>query len=732
MSGSVELRAVSKSYGTGAAEVHALRDATWSVADGRARRDHGTERLGQEHAAHDRRQPRGADQRRGAHRRASALDACPARTGPACAAARSATCSRTSTSSPGLTALENVALPMELDGVRARAAAAVAMDALEELGLAERADRFPDELSGGERQRVAIARAVVGERNVLLADEPTGALDSVNGEGVMRVLRAACQRGAAGIVVTHDAQLAAWADRIVFLRDGRVIDQTAPVPGPEVLLEPGAPRMSLAARRAVVRWSWRMFRREWRQQLLVLSLLTLTVAGSIFGAVAARSLAPDRDGEFGTRDPHAHARRASDPAELDADPRRAARPVRPDRRDRPAGGSPCRARSTPSSTAARIPTGPTARRCSALRSGRYPRGDEIALTDGAAASLGVAVGDHLGLDGVDRTVVGIVENPADIDDEFALVAPGDPARDDADRAGADTTEDGLDDGCPPASAGWTTAATTRRTVAAVGALGLAVVVSILVCLVAAAGFVVVAQRRLRQLGMLAVDRRHRTSPPAGGRWPTASSSAPSPPLAGAGARRRGLDRRRPDASSRRPGTGSTASTCPGGSSPPAWASRSSPRPRPRGGRAAPSPGFPIHLALSSRPPGPRPVHRSASGGRRPRRRSASPASPSASTRRRRRRTWRWSCPGSPSLVVGILLISPARGEDPRADRPEVADRRRLALRDLARNQARSGVALAAITLSLGLAVTTVIVAGSGRALPQRGQPLRPAAAGPAG
>ena len=57
----------------------------------------------------------------------------------------------------------------------------------------------------------------------------------------MRVLRAACRRGAAGIVVTHDAQLAAWADRIVFLRDGRVIDQTAPVPGPEVLLEPGTP-----------------------------------------------------------------------------------------------------------------------------------------------------------------------------------------------------------------------------------------------------------------------------------------------------------------------------------------------------------------------------------------------------------------------------------------------------------------------------------------------------------
>ena len=97
---------------------------------------------------------------------------------------------------------------------------------------------IPDELSGGERQRVAIARAVVGDRRLLLADEPTGALDSVNGEGVMRVVRAACKRGVAGVVVTHDAQLASWADRVVFLRDGRVVDQTTTVPGPEALLAP--------------------------------------------------------------------------------------------------------------------------------------------------------------------------------------------------------------------------------------------------------------------------------------------------------------------------------------------------------------------------------------------------------------------------------------------------------------------------------------------------------------
>jgi putative ABC transport system ATP-binding protein len=140
---------------------------------------------------------------------------------------------------PGLTALENVTLPLELDGIRAKAARATGLKAIEELGVAERADRYPDELSGGERQRVAIARAIVGERGLLLADEPTGALDSVNGEAVMRLLRAAAHRGVAGVVVTHEAQLASWADRVVFLRDGRVVDQTVAPPGPESLLAAG-------------------------------------------------------------------------------------------------------------------------------------------------------------------------------------------------------------------------------------------------------------------------------------------------------------------------------------------------------------------------------------------------------------------------------------------------------------------------------------------------------------
>jgi putative ABC transport system ATP-binding protein len=129
---------------------------------------------------------------------------------------------------------------LELDGIGAKKARIVGMQALEELGISDRASHFPDELSGGERQRVAIARAVVGDRHLLLADEPSGALDSVNAEAVIRLVRAACQRGVAGVIVTHDAQLASWADRVVFLRDGRVVDQTMPLAGPESLLTPEA------------------------------------------------------------------------------------------------------------------------------------------------------------------------------------------------------------------------------------------------------------------------------------------------------------------------------------------------------------------------------------------------------------------------------------------------------------------------------------------------------------
>ncbi|MEV4556107.1 ABC transporter ATP-binding protein [Kitasatospora sp. NPDC049285] len=127
---------------------------------------------------------------------------------------------------PALTAAENIALPRELDGLSTRAARREALAALAELGIGELADRFPDDMSGGQQQRVAIARALIGERRLVLADEPTGALDSTTGEAVLSVLRARCDAGAAAMMVTHEARHAAWADRVVFLRDGLLVDET--------------------------------------------------------------------------------------------------------------------------------------------------------------------------------------------------------------------------------------------------------------------------------------------------------------------------------------------------------------------------------------------------------------------------------------------------------------------------------------------------------------------------
>ena len=143
---------------------------------------------------------------------------------------------------------------------------------------------------------------MVGNRRLLLADEPSGALDSVNAQEVMRVLHEACKdAGMTAMVVTHDAQLASWADRVVFLRDGRVTDQTAPAPGPEsrpgtvpvsvtAVTERPAQRMpngGVPARRAVIRWAIRLLRREWRQQLLILALITVAVGATVVASAVA-------------------------------------------------------------------------------------------------------------------------------------------------------------------------------------------------------------------------------------------------------------------------------------------------------------------------------------------------------------------------------------------------------------------------------------------------------------
>jgi putative ABC transport system ATP-binding protein len=138
-----------------------------------------------------------------------------------------------------LTAGENVALPLELDGMGVRQARRTAAAALAEVDLGGSEGRFPDELSGGQQQRVAIARALIGQRRLILADEPTGALDSQTGEAVLRLLRAKVDRGAAGVLVTHEARHAAWADRVIFLRDGVIVDTSGPLDQADELLPSG-------------------------------------------------------------------------------------------------------------------------------------------------------------------------------------------------------------------------------------------------------------------------------------------------------------------------------------------------------------------------------------------------------------------------------------------------------------------------------------------------------------
>jgi len=127
-----------------------------------------------------------------------------------------------------LTALENVMLPLELEGVRTRDARGQAREALAAVRLTEHLDRFPDDFSGGQQQRIAVARALAGRRRLILADEPTGALDTVTGDQVIELLAGMPARdGAAVVLVTHEPRYASWADRVVFLRDGRIVDQSS-------------------------------------------------------------------------------------------------------------------------------------------------------------------------------------------------------------------------------------------------------------------------------------------------------------------------------------------------------------------------------------------------------------------------------------------------------------------------------------------------------------------------
>jgi putative ABC transport system permease protein len=482
----------------------------------------------------------------------------------------------------------------------------------------------------------------------------------------------------------------------------------------------------VAARRAVIRWAVRLFRREWRQQLLVLGLLTFAVGAAMVGATAAYNAVPSPAGDFGTATARLRIPRAT--------PEQVATRVATARQN--AGTIEVIAHESvpvPGSVdsldvRAQDPHGPLGASMLALRTGRYPTATtEVAVTDKAATLLKVKVGSTLALEGGSRTVVGLVENPAKLDDEFVLASPQslDPPQSvaillrgtDAQVAGAA----GLPRAGGPAFSGGGVISTTDRGVATTVAfrrgndqkvaaalvLLVAVVVLLLVALVAAAGFVVLAQRRLRQLGMMAAvgasDRHLRLVVMANGLLVGAVAA-----VVGTVAALLGwlvLAPRLERAANHRIdlfnvplwvlGAGMLLAVLTAAAAA-WWPARAMAR-------------VPITQALSSRPPRP-PLAR----------RSALAAVvllaagfvclSSAVDVNRDHVSVLLLIPGTLAIAFGVLFVTPLaiRGLAATARRWPVAAR--LALRDLARHQARSGAALAAISLGVGIAASVVIIA----------------------
>ena len=463
-----------------------------------------------------------------------------------------------------------------------------------------------------------------------------------------------------------------------------------------------------------MRWAWRLFRREWRQQVLVLTLLTVAVAAAIGFATAAYNLAPvSGNAEFGTAnhyfvfdDPEPERLRATLAAgeewfgAIDAIGHRAV----------PVPGS-----VDTVDYRAQDPNGPYGSPLLDLRDGRYPqRDDEVAVTDGIAETNAVDIGSTLALDGVERTVVGLVENPSDLDDEFALLTPSAIGSSESVRMLVDAPEQLVTSFRPPGSTHREISSRGDRAedvVAAVSVLTVATVALFLVSLVAAASFVVVAQRRLRQLGMLAAigatERQVRLVMVANGAAAGAVAAllgtiigvggwiALAPMVEDAAGYR--IDAFNVPLWLIVAGMLLAVVTAAGAAW---WPARTMAR-------------IPPVLALSGRPPRPSPAHRSAAlagafivGGVACLALAGEVADDTAV---------HWNnalliAAGTLTTVVGVLLVSPlairllSRGA---AALPIAV---RLALRDLGRYQARSGAALAAISLALGIPVAIVVTA----------------------
>jgi putative ABC transport system permease protein len=465
----------------------------------------------------------------------------------------------------------------------------------------------------------------------------------------------------------------------------------------------------LPARRAVVRWAWRLFRREWRQQLQILALLTAAIGAAIFSATAAYNLAPSRDAEFGTAERLIRLG-PSDPESLQADLAAldewffAAEAI--GHQALPVPGS-----IDTIDLRTQDPNGALGAPMLTLRTGTYPTtSNEIAVTDGAAQSFGVQIGDSLDLGGAARSVVGLVENPADLDDEFVL-APPDGAQPESVTILLGAVRDLenepaalLPSGQPLRTEG---RGQTERTTAAALVLVLATVVLLLICLVATAAFAVIAQRRQRQLGLLAAigatTRHLRLVVLANGvavgivAAVTGTTIAllgwisTAPRMESAVGHR--IDRFGLPWWLLGAGVVLGVTTATGAAW---WPARTVAR-------------IPITQALSARPPRPKSSHRSAVAAAVLLGTGFACVALGVDTVKDRANPPVLMA-GTVALVVGILFLSPLAIRVLASTAPRLPIAVRLALRDLARHQARSGAALAAISLGVGIAVATVVLA----------------------
>jgi putative ABC transport system permease protein len=464
------------------------------------------------------------------------------------------------------------------------------------------------------------------------------------------------------------------------------------------------------ARRALVRWAMRMFRREWRQQILVVTLLTVAVAAAIGSITIVDHADPADDPEFGSANWMLRFDGA-DPRKLQAGLTIA---------EESFGTIDViahRSVAVPGSVEkvdyrAQDPDGAYGGVLLALREGSYPTGSrEVAVTDGVAKLLGLEIGDPLALDGHRRTVVGIVENPRKLSDEFALVAPSRALTTDYVSVLVDGSDEEVEsffgpgrEPRAPALAGAGNLGNDHPEAKPLAMVSVTTVFLLLASLIAAAGFAVVVQRRLRQLGMLAAvgaTQKHVRlvllangaivgviAAVVGTIAGLAAWLAVAPTLESA------LDHRVDRLSLPWWLIATTVLLAVLGAAVAAWWP----------GRAIAR--LPVVLALSGRPPRPRPARHSAIAA------AALIAVGIALLALSDRETTLLIIAGIVATFLGGLLLGPLaiRIFSGLAGRVSIAPR--LALRDLVRYQARSGAALAAVTLALGIAVTVVVVASA--------------------